>query len=733
MPKNRLEYALSLIEGADWRAFEKFAAEFLVADQPDLRSTASPSGDGGRDAELYVPSGDPTTAVQISVRADWEAKIKETASRLASTFPGVRELIYVTNQVIGASGDPIKRSLRKERNLNLDLRDRHWFVERENTHAQRAIASERLAEQFVDPLLSRSGSAPVSTRLLTGEEARVALLQLVLDSQDTETDRNLTKSCFESLILATLRGTSARERASRSQVHGRIGTFVPAGAPGQLDALVDGALKRLTRKGGPVKHFRVDDEFHLSFEESERIKEQETRFLLDERKLEAELVGQVLSVGGSHQDERDYSSLGPTLRELIEKVLLQRAESFAASISTGETLQLDVEAIRAEVRSISLPSSVTVDMVSAAIRDVLASPSPAMNAHLRRLSDSYTLFAFLRQTPDVQKVLLSVFAEGDLWLDTSAILPLIAETMVEDPGRRQYTQLLQAAVDSGLSLYATPGVIEEVERHLNRCIAFSRSRRDGWDGRVPFVVAAYVVSGRPLDRFVSWQDQIRGKERPLDDVRDYLDEDFSIHERSLQEAADKADVELRAAVQELWEEQHNHRRGAGDEHATDSLAVNRLVAHDVENTVGVLEMRRDEQKGPMGYRTWWLTLDKTALRIKAYLDTRMGSSAPSSSPALSPDFLSQYLRLGPMRAALEKGDHVGLPIMIDMSRLENIPQSLIELSDSIRADNAELGERVLRRKIRDRMDHERTRLGARALGGAWQMEEEIRNEISSKG
>lgn len=730
MPQTRLELALSLIEGGDWRAFEKFTAEFLAVDYPEMRSTASASGDGGRDAELYVPMDDPTIAIQISVRQDWDTKIRETVKRLSDTFPNVRELIYATNQVIGASADVLKKSLRRDSAISLDVRDRQWFVERENTYPQRSVASERLAEQFVNPLLSRAGAAPASATSLTGPESRVALLQLALDSQDVAGDRNLTKSCFESLIVAALRGTSADNRMSRAQVHASIGAFVPAGAPGQLDAIIDGALTRVARKGGPIKHFRQVDEFHISHDESVQIDERAARFLLDERELEAALVDGLLAIADIEIDEQAYSSLGPVLRETLEKVLLQQSEEFAAAISTGETPQLDSEALLEEVRNISPQLPTTAELAASAIRDVLAAPTIATNAHLRRLSDSYTLFAFLRQTPDVQKVVLSVFSEGDIWLDTSAILPLIAEALVEAPEHRFYTQLLRAAVDSGLNLFVTPGVIEEVERHLNRCVAFSYSRSRDWNGRVPFVYSAYILSGRPSGEFLAWQDQIRGKERPLDDVRDYLDEVFSIQERSLEEVADRGDIELRAAVQELWTEQHDRRRGAGDDFATDPHTVSRLVAHDVENTVGVLELRKTEQKGPMGYRTWWLTMDKTALRLKTYLQDRLGSSAPSSSPALSPDFLSQYLRLGPMRSALEKGHQVSLPVITDVSRVENIPRSLIELSDSIRAENADLDERVLRRKVRDRMDYERTRLGAKSLGGTRQMESEIKAQIS---
>lgn len=734
MPRTRLELALTLITGADWRAFEKFAAEFLAVEYPSMRTTASPSGDGGRDAEIYVPHDEPSTAIQVSVRADWTSKIKETVRRLEDTFPDVSELIYATNQTIGASADELRRTLRGDSGISLDIRDSSWFLEREHTHPQRAIASERLAEQFVDPILPSAGAAPTDRPHLTGDESRVALLQLVLDVQDTSGDRNLTKSCFESLVVAALRGTSSESRLGREAVKNAIRALVPAGTQGQLEALVDGALARMSRKKGPVKHVRTTDEFQLSHEESQRLDEQTERFLLDERELESELVNRVTAMNDADAVEAtNQPELGRLLRETLEGVLFEHSESFAASLTTGETVHLDAEALLTAVQRIDHQLPTTAEKATAAIRDVLATPSVAMNTHLRRLSDSYTLFAFLRQTPDVQKVVLSVFSEGSIWLDTTAILPLIAETLVDEPERRYYTQLLRAALDAGLHLYVTPGVIEEVERHLNKCVAFGYVPKEQWNGRVPFIYSAYILSGRASNQFFAWQDQIRGKARPEEDVRDYLEEEFAIKEKSLRELADDADMELRAAVQELWMEQHDIRRNAGDESATDALSVGRLVAHDVENTVGVLELRRSEKPSPMGYRSWWLTMDKTALRIKSYLKDRLGDAAPAASPALSPDFLSQYLRLGPMRAAVEKGHHVSLPVITDMSRLENVPRSLIELSDSIRIENAGLDERVLRRKVRDSMDYERTRQGPMSVNGVRRLERDIQAEIAKPG
>lgn len=729
MPGTRLELALSLIDWSDWRAFEKFASEFVAPEYPSFRTTATASGDGGRDGEIYVVQEDTTTAFQFSVTSDWRSKINQTVERLASTFPMVVELVYVTNQVVGAASDDLKKSLRQNANISLDVRDRQWFIERENTHPQRNIASEKLAELFVNPVLARSNLAKVSPQL-NGDQGRIALLQLALDDRDTASDRNLTKSCFESLVIATLRGTSGEAAMSREAVQQEIGALIPAGAPGQVEALIDGTLARLSRKRGPIKFLRSQDEFHLSYNESQRLAEQTAAFILDERELESELADAVCAIEGASFDRQQAIEASATMREILETVLLRRGEAFAGALQSGESVQLDTSSLLEAISDIGRPIALSDQQVAAAILEVLDSPSPRMSAFLHRLSDSYTLFAFLRQTPDVQKVVISIFSEGNIWMDTSAVLPLIGETLVDDQTRRHYTQLIRAAVDAGLKLYATPGVIEEVERHLNRCVAFGHSSRETWNGRTPFIYSAYILSGRSSADFVAWQDQIRGRLRPEEDVRDYLEEVFSIEESSLEWVADAAPIELRAAVQELWRQQHDRRRGTGDEYSTDPGTISRLVAHDVENTVGVIQLRRDETRSPMGYKSWWLTMDKTALRLKAYLQSQMGANAPNSSPALSPDFLSQYFRLGPMRTAVERELHVDLPVITDISRLENVPRDLIELADRIRAENSDLEERVIRRKVRDTLDEVRARQGPITVGGIGAIEKSILGEIT---
>src|SRR5258708_5107707 len=128
MSSKRLELALDLLKSSQWERFERFASEFLVTEMPELRTVATPSGDGGRDAELFSPAGESTQVLQYSVAEDWADKIRQTAVRIKDTFPGAQLLIYVTNRAIGAAADGVKKELREKHQLHLDVRDKTYFL-----------------------------------------------------------------------------------------------------------------------------------------------------------------------------------------------------------------------------------------------------------------------------------------------------------------------------------------------------------------------------------------------------------------------------------------------------------------------------------------------------------------------------------------------------------------------------------------------------------------------------
>lgn len=720
MTNPRLELAMKQLHAGVWRDFEVFAAEFLAVEYPGLRSTASASGDRGRDGEVFSIDGEPGIGAQYSVAQDYTTKIMGTLKRLAEEGISYSHLIYATNQYIGADGDPVRARARKEHGVILDIRDRSWFLERERSYPQRAIASERLIAQYADPLLAKSGLRDRAGVALNKDEGRIALLHLALENRDVETDRSLTRSCFDALVLAALHDTDSETAMSLADIQQEVRKRVPTGAEGQVDALALGTLGRLSKKG-PVKHVRDKNVYHISFDAAEEMRTRTAQFLLEESSVETELFEILVDTLGK---ERAEGTDLVTVRASVEAVLFDRGEAFVTAVNTGALFQVDTDHIAMTLQSRNLTPSMTLDELTAVVLSVLRTGNVEVRRHLARLGDAYTLFAFLRQTPDVQKVVVDIFSEGDLWLDTSVILPLIGETLIDDTSQREFTRLIGAAVDAGLKLHVTEGVVEEVERHLNRCYTYASTGGANWRSRIPFLYTAYVLSGGLPSQFNDWRNQFAGRERPEEDVSEFLLDEYGIDTRSLLEYSDPAPLELRGALQELWNEAHDRRR-------TDAAIRYRLVAHDVENSVGVIQYRKHLERSPMGYRAWWLTVDKIADSLGAHLKNRMGKDAPDS-PVLSPDFLSQLLRLGPLRKAIEREVLLDLPTATDMTLFDFATPKLLDEATTVRARVNSDNERLVRRGVRDEMDRRRRQLGPRAVGGAQALESQVLGAIEGK-
>lgn len=726
MTRERLALALDQLQAGDWEVFEGFAADFLAVEYPSLQTMASPAGDKGRDGQMYSPLESPKVMVQYSVTEEWRAKIKQTITRLEENFESIDRLIYATPRRIGPDADDLISETRNSKGISLDIRDKSWFLERRGTYPQRAAASDELCTRMVDPLLRKRGLMERVGLPLGREEARLGLLHLTLQGQDEASGKGLTKEAFEALTLSALHDSDSDNTISRAEIYARVSESLPAGHEQQISGQVDSALARLSGKRGAVKHHRSVDKFCLSYDERKALDERVAAFVLSEELLEKTLLAEVQPHIKS--DSADLKRIGLELRTSMEWVLLRQGEIFASAVTTGETSNTDedglVEILNDEPgrKSHRLPNSI----VARAVMNVLANPDEEVKRHLRRLADGYTLMAFMRQTPDVQKVIVNMFSEGDFWLDTSVILPLIAESLVEDFGARHYTMIFKAAREAGINLYVTDGVIEEVERHLNRAVVYSRTEASYWNGSTPFVYGAYAMAGRARAQFPGWIEEFMGQARPEEDVRDYLRDIHSIRRRNLTEECDNAPMDLFSAVQAEWSKVHDKRRNIR-ESDFGIFATQQLVAHDTENYVGVAMLRKRGQSSPMGYRQWFVTLDKAAFKMHRILLEWLDSPPPS--PVLSPDFLSQFLRLGPLRAAIEREVRVNLPILTDVSRYDYVPRQLIEAAEKLRTELSGKSERVVQRKIRDSLDSLRMELGDEASAGALGMEKKVLDSI----
>jgi hypothetical protein len=216
MKTQRLVFALERLKSGDWARFEHFASQFLVFDYGTLRTVAGPSGDLGRDSELFSPDGDPTVLLQYSVSKGWAAKIRRTAKRVRENFASASVLVYVTNQQIGAGADALKKELRKDFRLVLDVHDRAWFLDRISFPPERQGIAEQLAAEVVDPYLASRGVVESQAPALTEFESKAAVLHLQLQWEDDSREKGLTKLSFEALVKSVLRENPFRKESNQA-------------------------------------------------------------------------------------------------------------------------------------------------------------------------------------------------------------------------------------------------------------------------------------------------------------------------------------------------------------------------------------------------------------------------------------------------------------------------------------------------------------------------------------
>ena len=721
MQRERLELALDLLRPAQWERFEQFASEFLTSDFPDLKTVASPSGDGGRDAQLYSPNSDPSVVFQYSVAEDWADKIKKTVKRLSESLPSTRMLVYITNQVIGAQADQLVRELRQNNQKFLEIKDRSWFLDRYRGDVHRESVAEALAQDVVDPYLSTNGVIDNKATALTSIELRAALLFLILQWEDDTREKGLTRLAFEALVRSVLRNTNSDKRISRAAIYQAIQSMFNSSDRDVVVRHIDASLSKLTKKY--IRHWEKEDEFCLTHEETQRVNARLERYEVTDRGLQSEITLIVKNAMGAFSGVplEHVSEIGARVRRVVEQYLYDRAELFASSMKYGRMNQLRSEQLRdaaiQDVGTHAPPPTLMpniVDIVVECSRALLVNPSGSVQEYLKSLSDSYTLLAFLRQTPDVQSAIKKIFSTGEIWLDTSAVLPLFAESLVSKSEWR-FTHTLMAASDVGLKLRISTGVIEELERHMNRAYVCSVTPCNQWNGYVPFLYSYYIQTGAPGSQFNTWLENFRGHVRPEDDIAEYLHEKFHIERGDIAADAKSVDPLLRNAVFEVWHDIHVKRREASGAEFN-SMLTHRLANHDTDNYVGVLARRKEEKPSPFGYSSWWLTMDRMAFGFEEKLKQKSGATVPSS-PVMSIDFLINYLALGPVRGRIPKQTEAAVPAVLDSSLVAYLTPELLQIAESVREESKDLPENVIRRRVRDALDAARRRVGPVATLG----------------
>lgn len=300
--------------------------------------------------------------------------------------------------------------------------------------------------------------------------------------------------------------------------------------------------------------------------------------------------------------------------------------------------------------------------------------------------------------------------KGDIWIDTTVMLPLLAEKIQNDESPKRYTQIIKSLTDSGVSLYVTDGVVRELLNHIKLSVLCSKRNSTEWNGRIPYLFFHYIEFGYDRKNFINWVEFFRGNERPEEDISDYLTSNFSIKVKSLENEAKSVNDELRYTIERLWSDAHGDRRNGSTESDIVSDNTDLLIKNDVDSYLGIIALRKNETSTELGYKNWWLTIDSLAWKIRGLIKTELNERAPAS-PLMSLDFLSNNFSFGLIRSKLDRTHEQVLPIFLEIDMDEYMPQELLDVADNVRKQHCELPEYMIRRKVRDACDKSKRKFG----------------------
>ncbi len=715
--------ALDAIDSAShWKVFEDLAIAFILAQHKYCLAepTRAPNGDGGMDAVIRHGVGNIATVFQISTQRTWKAKLSGTLATLAANGVTTRRLIYVTHLPLKeAEFSSFTQALEHEYDVMLQVHARSWFLTA-FTQMPAGPVVVRPLMQAVAPNI-RGGATSGATSLAVYERD-LAAMHLVAFKHNSERNDELTRSSMDGLALYALKGTTKETSLTIDEaiqcVRGEMKAPMPSLSEDLKAAVVRLKNSQSVRATGtPVRYYLSDEKrleqetaYHALLASSDALTQ-------DIQALVEELESAVLPkdhprpwYSGLSQAKR--SALVAFIRKAISTAFAERGEEFVKAYrdktfelaSTEGSIKTLVADILAESPVVGIPNPIVKAIASGVLWALAPRASDESRNYLFRLSSAYTLLAYMRQTADVQRAMNHVVGGSEIWLDAGVILILVSETLVGEVDRGIH-RLFSRCATIGIRFHVTTGVLEEVVTHLERSQAYCNTARGYWVGGVPLMAAEYAAAGQPQGSFAAWKEEFFGPVRREDDLADYLLEAHGIRRTDLQAEVDGADQRVRVSVDAYWRENHSARR----RESIDDQLLDRLISHDVENYIGVMERRRSPGLG-VGHEHWWLTLDRFAFspakRLRDSLADLPGLRRYAASPAMSLDFLATFVSMqAPETHAITalEPTHAQLAIAI--------PAEFEMVIDGFRDQLAQMGQRIRHRFLRDTIDILRTHTG----------------------
>jgi len=693
MPKSNVRPTLleAALEEADGFTFEEFGNSFLGAIRGENFVPLGRYKDGGADAFLDEPPAEVEGKklklfYQASKQKDAKAKIRHTAKRLKEFGREPDKIIYVTSRNISHI-DKLAEELEDELDIRISIRDRGYILSHINdSEGTQAAYFNHLAH--INDKLALSSTEVESPLAGTITHPEVYLF-LSKEYSGDGSNEALIKSVADTLILWALEGTDPDNSIflTKEKIEGKIEAAFGEAVYKTIKGLIPHRLKALSTSEKNSRQIRVHkkNKYALPYVTREFIKDQNAEDVTLRASILEVLEGRCIK--NLPEDNEGSSEVCAkiaydSLVKCFEHEGLQ-LYSFLENSCDSDGLQVSISDIVddiLETRKIDDKEYIVKNAVIRSIHDSLYKGTVEEKKLFEKLSKAYTIYFMLKADPKVTEYFSKMKSTFQILVGTEIILEALSESALDDLNKTT-TNTLKAISNAGGQLFLTDMVADEVITHIqatdyefvnkyqwaendidfyirqqaNRILiqSYFRAKHDSIEGsKAPTSWDAY------LNSFIDYK-ELHSDIQAKDDIIRFLQFEFGLKYVSLDDVYDLFTDEDHVDFEQIYSSLKKHKK-------KDILAKN-----DALMAVYTFCRRKKYSERAevcnLGYKTWWLTREKSILPHVQDLMKRQCSKF-----MIRPEFLVNFIQLLPDAGQVRKAFGEAFPTTMSLALSRHI-------------------------------------------------------------
>jgi len=658
----------TLEDNKDGFLFEEFAQTFYSALTEHNFKPVGGLHDGGADGinaslGLYEVENKNTFFTQISIDKQPKYKIKRTIKRLLEYGRNVKKLTYLTS-IIVPDIDKIEDAIFYEFEVRLNILDAKYIAHNIKYSRQTELAFKDNLLATYDFLRNIGSSSLIMQTSSELHDSNLPFLFAFIQRElENKTDRSsMTNSLTDSLIVWALEDTDPDKKhfMSSQQILEKILNTLPTTKiflKSSLKHRLKALSKTLTEHGRKViQHHKRARGFCLPYETREKILTQnikdETLFIEVQK-----IFLEELQKHESKFSKLELKSIVQVLLKVLHITFENEGLEFVAFIENPEQgfnkkpIVYHIDKAFREMEytgDFSIEKELLIKLISYIFYQ---SDKPIIRDYLTKLSETYILLLSLKADNRVVDYFEKMSEEFNLIVGSDMLVRALSENLLAE-NMRSTANMLKIVKDSKSSLLCTEYIVDEVWNNLKTSDWEYKNHFSSIDKYMKIEIAresskilirSYfyhkLLNGSPkikswqkfIEQFCDYNDLHTPKGR--EQLKKYLIYKFKLEVKDDNEVNRLIDNE---EVEKLTEKLRSLKK-------TEELAL-----HSAKTVDLVYKIREKNKEAgyanQFGYKTWWLTSEKTTMRLTGDLVKKN-----CGFYIIRPEFLLHYIALVPSR------------------------------------------------------------------------------------